>query len=315
MTQRIDYLGIVKRAVVDTWRHKALWLFGFFLAAGGESGGGGNWNYSLASSGNVVSTSVSDQLSRLGSFDATRLAPLVVVLALMALVAALVLAVLRLMSEAALVGMGREIARGRAPGVAEGFRIGGRYWLKVLAVDFILALPILLILLLAVLAMVLFAASMGLLGSSGGLESLGAAGAGGICGIVALVGVLVIVLIPVAIVLAVIGELARRHVVLLDRGVFESLGAGWDMLRSKFKEVALMWLTLVAVGIVIGLVMAVLAMSLIAPGILLAIVSPPAGVLVLIPGVLVLVFLSGIVQSFSSLAWTDFFLAAEPSAA
>jgi hypothetical protein len=308
----VDYLELVKAAARRTWKHKGLWLFGFFVALG--SGGGGN--YSSNFRGNTSSSEFQSQLQKYSDFDWQAWIPIIIVLAVVGLVVALAIWVLRLISEGALIGMGREIVRGGTPTVGDGFRVGGRYWLRMFGVEFILMLPIaLFVIALVIVGIVLLGGSIGLAASSGGGDSAAPAALGGICGFFVLLGVGLIVLIPAGIVLSVWMFLARRRVVLLDDRVFQSLRNGWAMIRSSFKAVGLMWLTMLAVGIVVGIVTAIVGAVLVLPGIFLMIASPVMGAVLLVPGVLILMFVAGVIQAFVSMAWTDFFMQVEPAAA
>lgn len=309
----VDYLELVKAAAARTWKHKGLWLFGFFVALG--SGGGGS-NYSSNFSRNTSSSEVQSQMQRYSNIDWQAWLPIIIVAAIIGLVVAFAIWVLRLISEGALIGMGREIVRGGSPTVGDGFRVGGRYWLRMFGVEFILSLPIMVfVIAMVVAAIVVLGGTIGLAAGSGGGDSGSSAAIGGLCGFFALLAVMIVILIPVVIVLGVWMMLARRRVVLVDDRVFESLRNGWAMIRGSFKAVGLMWLTMLAVGIVVGIVTAVIGAVLVLPGIFLMIANPVIGAVLLIPGVLILMFVAGVIQAFISMAWTDFFMQVEPAAA
>lgn len=312
MAASIDYLSIVKRAANATWKHKALWLFGFFMALG--SGGGNN-----SSSYRSAFSNSNQQMSSLSNFNWQQYLPLIIAVAVIGFVIGIALWVLRLVSEGAVVGMAREIERGGSPGVGDGFRIGAAYWLRLLGIEVLIAIPIVIMVVVLIGIFVAILAGAGglaaLSGSSSSSSSAGAAAGLGICGSFALLGIGIIVMIPVVIVLSLIGTLAIRHAVLLDTGVVESLRRGWDMLKSRFSQVALMWLVMLVVGIVVGIAVALVALILIAPGLAAMLLNPVAGVLLFIPGALVLMFISGVIQAFTSVAWTDFFMLAVPEAA
>jgi hypothetical protein len=229
---------------------------------------------------------------------------------------ALAIWVLRLISQGALIGMGREIVRGGSPTVGDGFRIGGRYWLRMFGIELVLMLPVAVFVIAMVIAMfVVLGGTIGLAAGSGGGDSAGPAAIGGLCGFFALLAVMVVILIPVVIVLGVWMMLAQRRVVLLDDRVFPSLRNGWAMIRSSFKPVGLMWLVMLAVGFVVGIVTALIAAVLVLPGVFMMMASPVVGAVLLVPGVLILMFFAGVIQAFTSMAWTDFFMQVEPAAA
>jgi len=66
-------------------------------------------------------------------------------------------------------------------------------------------------------------------------------------------------------------QFAQRLVVLEDGNVAQSLSTGFRMIRWHFKEVALGWLILMAVSIVVGIAVAILAVVVAIPGVALGI--------------------------------------------
>ena len=79
----IDYLELVKAAAARTWKHKGLWLFGFFVALG--SGGGGN--YSSNFSRNTSSSDVQSKIQQYANTDWQAWLPIIIVVAVIGLVA------------------------------------------------------------------------------------------------------------------------------------------------------------------------------------------------------------------------------------
>lgn len=312
MANGIDYLDCIKRALTATWRHKGLWLFGFFVALGG--GGGGNWS----SNTRGFSSGSSEMRGRLADIDWASLLPIIIAVLVMGFVVWLVLFVMRLISQGALVSMARDIERGASPGVADGFKAGSGFWLRILGVELVLAIPLVLVVMLIAGVAVLLAFGAGAFGTLAqrGGETAAATGVlGTVCGVLALIGVALVVLIPLVVVVSVLMDLSRRYVVLFDQGVFAAVGSGWRTFRGRFKDVALMWLLMLVVGLIVGLATAFAGLALVGPGIALMIFNPLAGIILLLPGLLVLFFLSGVIAAFQSVAWTNFFLALEPSAA
>ena len=310
---QIDYFGIVKKAAQDTWKHKALWLFGILAVLGGGGGGGGS-NYS--SFGNSSQGNVQRQAERLGQdINWEAMIGILIAVAVVLLFIGLVLFVLRLIAEGAMIGMARDIARGSTPTVSDGFSVGWRYAFKVFVIDFLLGLPLVVgILAIAGIAIVVIVGMAGAAGagSAGGQSSGIAAVMGSLCGVFIAIGVGVLILVPTAIVTSVLMELARRQAVLFDTAIIDSIREAWGIFRGRFKDIALWWLTMLVVGIAVGVVMGVLALILIVPALALVLVSPLAGVALLIPGAMLAVFLSGVVQAFRSVAWTDFFMMVRP---
>jgi hypothetical protein len=120
------------------------------------------------------------------------------------------------------------------------------------------------------------------------------------------------------IVLGVACEMAERLVVLENRPVFESLGEGFRMVRYRFKELALGFLIMIAISIVAGIAMALVAV----------LVAVPAGIFgfggwltagatgLIVAGSIAAVFFLGVIlpvagaySAYSSVYWTLLFRA------
>ena len=147
-------------------------------------------------------------------------------------------------AQGALIRMVGSIDTGQKAGVGAGFRAAGRRFWPLLAVRFVLALPILIIGLIG--ALTVSASVSDLLNSSSQPPfNFGLFGPAAGLGIV---GFLVVLLMMA------IGVSAERAVVLDEMSIGQSLAQGWKMLRGKLRDYLAIALIFIAVGIVVGLI-------------------------------------------------------------
>ncbi len=301
----MDYTDILRRAWHITWKHKALWLFGFLLSL--FSGGGGT-----GSSQGVQRT--------FGAGD--RLAvPSILVIVLVALFFVLFLVVLgiiaRYLSLGALIGMVREAEQTGETSVGSGWRMGWSRFLPLFGIDLVMGIPA------AIVALVLIG-----IGLSPLLLLLAEQDAMTIAAILltALLMLLVVgFLIVMGLVLSVVGELARRQCVLQKMGVLDSIRAGYQIGRANLRHVALIWVMLFGISLAYGIAMAALAfvgfgVAAVPAAAVYAVTETVGaslliGFLFAIPGIVALSVLGGVYESFRSAVWTLFYseLETQPS--
>ena len=269
----MNHIELLKRAFRITWRYKPLWLFGFILAlcGGSQSGGGGNFNFPTSSS------------SEFGNFESTPWLPEVDPSLIVAAVAGLVCLILLLaviavvaqyVSRTALIGMVRQIEVTESVTVREGWRLGwSRSAWRVFLLSLLIGIPV------AIVSIVLL-----LLAFSPLLLLLIDDTVAWVIGIALTVMVFIFVLLLLLLLGAIIMpfmELAWRRTVLDDRGVITSLREVIDLIKARFKDVAIVWLLMVGIGIGWGLasLLVVLPIALIAA---LLIGGIPAGLVYLL---------------------------------
>jgi len=111
-------------------------------------------------------------------------------------------------------------------------------------------------------------------------------------------------------------ELAQRFVVLEGMRVFDSIAAGFRLLRWHFKELALGWLILIAISIVAGIAAAFLAIGVLIPAAIIGFGGwLTAGTIgVIVTGSFAVVFFVGVLlaacgaySAYSSVYWTLLF--------
>jgi len=293
----VEYTKILGRAWRITWRHKALWLFGFLLAlTSGGGGGGGGGTGSGAQSAAGLGNSV--QLAWL-----LVLVPVLILIGLVMIVASIIINPL---STAALIGMVGEIEETEDTRARSGWRVGWSRFPRVLAIGLLLGIPA------AIAAFVLIG-----LGASPLLLLLlqrRALTAVAIVLTVLLTLLVVGVLIVGGVALSIMGKLAYRQCVLDKNGIFDSIRGGYRLARENPRQVGAVWLLLFGVDLATGIVMVPLALAVVAiaaaPSILVYIVTETAAPAVLIGlplvllGILFLTVLAGIVQVARSTTWT-----------
>lgn len=296
----MDFGGIIKRSWQLSWQYRSLWVLGFFAGAGFGGWGGSGYRADRTSGRQTVTwQSMSDELASAGAY-LREWAPVIIAAAVLAFLLALAWAALSIAAQG---GLAHEIDQAESGGPVSGragWSFGFHYWGRVAVVSLVLMLPILVLTLLvaAVAAAGIYAAVSG--------------SVFGVTGVLAGLAALAVVLFPVLLVLGfVLGtmyQLAIRYAVLEDRAALDAVNASWGALRHRFKDVALMWLVMLAVGIGFGIVIAVPAGILGAGAYLMAWIGlwPVAGALGFLIAIVAVVF-GAFVGTFSSAAWTLFF--------
>jgi len=313
----MDHMKVLKRAWEITWRYRALWVFGIILAltAGGGGSGprstfGGNGD---APSGEFPLPEISPQV--VGTLIAIGIALVCVTIIL--IIAA---TVARYVAETALIRMVDHYEEtGEKRGVRQGFRLGwSRTALRLFLIDLLIGVPVavvfILLFLLALAPLLLWTTEIR---------------AAGVVGTVAAIGLFflfIFLAIVVGVVLSLLTHFFHRACALEEVGVIESLCQGYSIVRRHLKDVALMWLIMVGLGlgwtiamIPVTILLLILGVALggfpallvgglaglvfegAVPWILAGAVGFPIFILVVaVPGL----FLGGLVEVFKSSTWT-----------
>ncbi len=268
----MDPVKILKRAWHILWSYRTLWVFGLILAltAAGSSGGSGNSGARFSGNGNnqgyqaplpenwreeigkafaevgkEFSRILEDGLPALGisKGELTALIWIAVVFFLVMTVIGLVMAIARYVSETAVIRMVDEYeATDSKMTVRQGFRIGwSRTSWRLFLINLIINIPV--FLLLVVMGVAGFMIYSMVAGRSDNFA---------VAGIVSVIGV-VFLAIFVVVILSIFLHLLRhffwRVCALEDVGVGESLRRGFAMVRENWKNVGLMWLIMIGLGI------------------------------------------------------------------
>ena len=308
----MDPVKILKRSWHILWNYRALWVFGLILALTAASSSPGNSNraqYNLDESdfqnGHTVPGEIQDAFKEAGreienifenglpsagisGSELTAMLWLVAVFVLLMIVLGLVMAVLRYVSETAVIRMVDEYeATDTKLTVRQGFRIGwSRTSWRLFLINLIVNLPA--FLLLAVLAIAGFVVYTMV---SGNNEAFAAAGTISVIGFLFL---FIFIVAIMSIVLNLLRQFFWRACALEDVGVGEALRLGYQMVRENWKNVGLMWLIMIGLGIAWVLV-AFIAFLLLIPVVIIT--SIIAAFIAAVPGLLLVglfsLFMSG----------------------
>ena len=290
----MDYFGILKRAWDITWQNKALWVLGFFAVASSGSTGGSNsaqWRESYSSTDMEPFVRWTEQ--NLGLLIA-----LVIALVLLGMV----MAVLGVAARGGLVHLVNEAEEDRSVRLADGWRVGFKYWGRTFMISLVLGLPILAIVL--VLALIVVGAGFGLAAGGDPSAAAGVGFGGALC---CLLPMVVILTIAIGVITGIINELAVRYGVLQDVTFGQAIRRGWDDLWAK-RGAAVMWLVMLLPQFAYGVIVLVAALVILLPVFLLfASGAVVIGVLLVLLLVLVLMVPGAVYNTFFSASWTVFF--------
>ncbi len=260
----MDYSGILKHAAQTTWRHRSLWLLGFLWAlVSGGTGFGSNF-------GNMGATWSGDLPMGAPEFTPWMAVALLFLLALLCVL----IPVSVVLSYVLWAGIYRVLdawyTRQVAPTVGAGFREGWhrRTWhlfLLMVVVYVPLGLAFLLTLLLAASPLLLL------------LTEARAAVFLGVLMAAALLIPTLLLWVAVFTVISVLVQFWSRAVVLDEYPVPAALRYGWNLVRRRLREVAIMWLLMVGVELFLGMVMFII--FILAGGLALVIAGGPAWLL------------------------------------
>lgn len=263
----MDPVKILKRAWHILWSYRALWVFGLILAlatAGSTSGGSNSGSrYSVDNESQQMPlpqdleqgmqefTKEMERLFNEGpqNVDIPReelvaLIWIAVAFTLIMIVLGIIVAIGRYVSETAVIRMVNEYeSTDTKMTVRQGFRIGwSRASWRLFLINLIISLPAIL------LTLILLVAGIGIFFAveNGSLNFTPFS-------VIAMIGV-VFLMIFVVVILSIVLNLLRhffwRVCVLEGLGVQDALRRGWEMARENWKNVGLMWLVMIGLGIV-----------------------------------------------------------------
>lgn len=247
----MDHIGVLKRAWHVTWRYKILWLFGLFAGGAGGGGGGGGrggmtWTEDTASLDRLPLR----EMQRIGWWFQDNIALIAAIVAFL-LVFWFVIFIISVAAKGGLIHLVNEAEEGRPVHGTDGWAAGFRAWFRVFGIGFVLYVPYGLLAITFLLLMLAPVFAPLLSGGEPRPEAFL-----GLCGGFAFGGIVLVVL---GILLGWLETLAVRHTVLDRSGVFASIGGAWTDIRVRFKDVLVMWLLTIAVGIAFGVVVGTVA--------------------------------------------------------
>ncbi len=326
----MDYGRIIKRSLEITWRNKVLWIFGIaatLFGAGGGGGGSGAGNNLFQYSFNKQDMEhwQSPSFGPWGQFrppdvNWETVGAIILGLVFLLLAVALVMAILgiivRYTSFGAMIGMVAEVEETERTRFKSGLKTGWSRFLRLFAMDLLIGIGILIIIgvliLIGIVAGLLVTGVIAFLSESGRSPALGIILGVGL-GMGALI-LFVLILVAVSAITTLVREYAFRDCVLNKKGVFESLGTGFRMLRQRMRESLLMWLLMVGINLALGIVLVPFTLlgvvAMVGPAFAIWGIteSAPAAILSAIPFALVFILVSivlgGVYLTFQSTVWT-----------
>jgi hypothetical protein len=286
----IDFQKILTRAWHILWNYKTLWIFGLLLAltGGTSAGNGGSSGSSQTSSGAGLPPDFNPNslpfFQNLNAWFRESILPLFLhpdqhlatliwiglALLLLGLLVGAVFAILRYVSEAAVIRMVSEFEQtGTKVRFKQGWKLGWsraafRMWLIDLLIG-LLALP-----LVAVLLGLGFAAYFTM---KGGMNALAV---GTVLVSIACAFVFILAFVFLVVTLGLLSNFFKRFAALENTGVVESFRLGWEMFKRNWKSASVMWLIMLGLRIAFGIASLILLVFLI-----------PVFVLLALPGLLV----------------------------
>jgi hypothetical protein len=261
----MDPIKILQRSWYILWSYRALWVFGLILAlAGAGANGRGNNNVQYQTDGQSTQAplpedmreafqEMSREMQRLfqeGLTEAgipkeelTALIWIAIVFVLFSLALGVIVAIGRYISETAVIRMVDEYENsGNKMTIREGFRVGwSRTSWRLFLINLLVNLPlILVVILLLIFGFIIFITISGNNDQATVFTVVGS------------IGILFLVIF-VAVILSVLLRLLRnffwRVCALENAGVGESLRRGFQMVRENWKNVGVMWLVMIGLGI------------------------------------------------------------------
>jgi hypothetical protein len=249
----MNHWNLFKESWRIFWRNPALWVFGLLAALGGGFSLRYNFNFNFS----PPATFDPEFMRRFGTlgqlpempfefrallnqiFNSQTFGTIVVIGIVWAIIAFL----LATYADGALMGMVNGIGGGEKVSVGGGFRAGAKRFVPLLAVRFILALPMLIV---ALVSATVFSQMVFQADDFGSLRAFSAISGLGTLGFIA------------GLFMMAIGVSAERAVVLDGLPIWPSIVKGWKTLWSKFGDYFTIALLLIGVAILAGLIFACL---------------------------------------------------------
>ena len=264
----MDFGALLTRSFEITWRHRALWLYGFLLALFGGAGGGLNFRLPGGTSGGAPSTPSTtppgvppvsgvppiNEIGRaISSIPAGVWLTVGLAIACLVLVLIIVSVIIQSVSRGALIGMVGEVETTGRTSIRDGWHYGwSRFGWRVFAIGFLIGLAVLFLALIVAGVFVAFGLGAG---------AAAASRSGFSAALIPVFCLVLLIVVPLALVVSflitTLYNLATRHAVLEDHGVIDSLGAAWDLVKANWMNLFILVVIEVALGFVWGIILLV----------------------------------------------------------
>lgn len=242
----MDHISIIKKALSTTLRYRALWILGFLWALVGGGSTGGNYFSGPGRSSNWHDGGKSFPNM---NFNPASWLPWIILACGLLLVLGIAFTIVRYVLQAGIYRSLQQLSReGQSPTVRAAFRAGWhrRTW-RLFLQNLVITLP------LAVFAILLLAMAASplilLTAHSDWVKGVGVFSAIGL-----IVGWIFLILV-VAMAITILEQFWWRAAVLDDRPTFAAIRRGWQLVRNHLKDVLIMWLLMLGVGILFTLLL------------------------------------------------------------
>jgi len=265
----MDPIKILKRAWHILWNYRALWVFGLVLAltAGGASNSisdKGRYTTDSQEWQQQYQTTIPESFQQ--SFEQamqelknifehglpsagithqeiTTLVWVLVILFVLGMLFSVAMAFARYVSETAVIKMVDNYEEtGEKIGVRAGFKLGwSRTSWRLFLINLIISLPVLILVITMLVGGLAVFVNFVRNSTDFAIASL--------IGTIGLLFVLFMIVAILSVILSLLRNFFWRAAALEDLGVGDSFRRGWEMVRSNFKDVGLMWLVMIGLGI------------------------------------------------------------------
>ena len=269
----MDISSILSRSFNIVWRNKALWVLGFLVALGSGGGGSGsNFNFPSGSGSGSGGSGTPNlpNLPRLNDQQIQGILAAVVALVCVFAILGIIFAIVGVIANGGLIaGADDADATGKMSFGAAFKRGSTRFW-SLVGMRIVLWLPTLIVgVIVGAVVLVLFGATIASAVSDRSDRNTMNAVLGSLAGLLCIavpVGLLAFVYDIIARGIKVFGD---RAIMLEGAGAMDAIRRGWSMFKSRFGDVFLTGLVLVVIGLIAGVLFAIVAGAIMAPSLVL----------------------------------------------
>lgn len=259
----MDFGNLFSRAWNICWNNKFLFILGFLAALGsGSASTNSSPQFNYTFSGDELPPGWEQNMERFFEGFVAIGIPLLITLSCLLVFLGIILWLVRLSSQAGLISAASRLDAGASVGFGEAFRNGIGYLGRMVGVNLLMFGPLVLVGLIA--AGIGFTSFFTVVATSVGSgtspqpeQILGGFGLLALC-----FCLLACILVPVYLIIAVIYPFAQRGIVLGDLGVVDSIRHGWNVVKENAGEVLLLILFFFVLGILSGIVTALVMLPL-----------------------------------------------------
>lgn len=253
----MDYTQLLKRAWDIVWNNKFMFVLGFLAALGGGGGsGGGNSNFNFSSDFENNDFNIPPEFAQNIEQYWAQFAGLLVLFIGLAIILAIVFWLVSLIGQAGLISSASRLDAGENTTLKSAFSDGVSKLGSMVGLNLVLYGPFLL---LGIVAFGFMAATIGtavigeLSGSDVNFDAIAPLfGSSFIC-----FALLACLMVPISIVISIVYPFAQRGIVLKELGIIDSIKHGWKVVRENVGDVIVLIIIFAVIGVLFGIVAAV----------------------------------------------------------